>query len=548
MTPRFDNLMMNYPLTLTHFFERSRRLFAKKTIATRVPGRAMFRYTYDHFAERTTRLAGALAALGVRRGDRVATFAWNSHRHLEIYWAAPLSGAILHTLNIRLSPLDLTYIINHAGDSVIFVDASLWPTLAAIRDKLTTVRKIVIMPDGVADAVQTAGREHDEYEALLSAAEPLRAWPELGETDAAGMCYTSGTTGHPKGVVYTHRAMFLHCLAEATTDLFGISERDRILHIVPMFHANSWCLPFTGVMVGADQIFAGANPQPPDICRMIQNERITFTGAVPTVWIAIKELCEKEGYDISSLRTIAIGGSAAPRSLQQAYAKNFGVQMSHAWGMTEMTPLGTVTRLKSYMEDWSEEKKYDVYSRVGYASVGVDIRIVDDSGAVLPWDGESMGELQVRGPWVVGSYYDNPESADRFTADGWFRTGDVATIDAEGYVQITDRTKDLIKSGGEWVSSVDVENLIMSHPKVLEAAVIAVPHPKWVERPLACVVPKPGAALEPGEIIEFLRPQLAKWALPDAVEIIDAVPKTSVGKFDKKVLRERYKSWTPREA
>jgi fatty-acyl-CoA synthase len=548
VTPRFDNLMMNYPLTLTHFFERSRRLFAKKTIATRVPGRAMFRYTYDDFAERTTRLAGALAALGVRRGDRVATFAWNSHRHLEIYWAAPLSGAILHTLNIRLSPLDLTYIINHAGDSVIFVDASLWPTLAAIRDKLTTVRKIVIMPDGVADAVQTAGREHDEYEALLSAAEPLRAWPELGETDAAGMCYTSGTTGHPKGVVYTHRAMFLHCLAEATTDLFGISERDRILHIVPMFHANSWCLPFTGVMVGADQIFAGANPQPPDICRMIQNERITFTGAVPTVWIAIKELCEKEGYDISSLRTIAIGGSAAPRSLQQAYAKNFGVQMSHAWGMTEMTPLGTVTRLKSYMEDWSEEKKYDVYSRVGYASVGVDIRIVDDSGAVLPWDGESMGELQVRGPWVVGSYYDNPESADRFTADGWFRTGDVATIDAEGYVQITDRTKDLIKSGGEWVSSVDVENLIMSHPKVLEAAVIAVPHPKWVERPLACVVPKPGAALEPGEIIEFLRPQLAKWALPDAVEIIDAVPKTSVGKFDKKVLRERYKSWTPREA
>jgi fatty-acyl-CoA synthase len=548
VTARFDDLMMSYPLTLTHFFERSRRLFAKKTIATRVPGRGMFRYTYGDFAERTTRLAGALAALGVRRGDRVATFAWNSHRHLELYWAAPLSGAVLHTLNIRLSPLDLTYIINHAGDSVIFADASLWPALAAIRHKLPTVRKIVIMPDGVADAAQTAGGEHHEYEALLSAAEPLRAWPELRETDAAGMCYTSGTTGHPKGVVYTHRAMFLHCLAEATTDLFGISERDRILHVVPMFHANSWCLPFTALMVGADQIFAGANPQPPDVCRMIQNERITFTGAVPTVWIAIKELCEKEGYDISSLRTIAIGGSAAPRSLQQAYAKSFGVQMSHAWGMTEMTPLGTVTRLKSYMEDWSEEKKYDVYSRVGYASVGVDVRIVDDSGTVLPWDGNSMGELQVRGPWVVGSYYDNPESADRFTADGWFRTGDVATIDPEGYVQITDRTKDLIKSGGEWVSSVDVENLIMSHPKVLEAAVIAVPHPKWVERPLACVVPKPGAALEPGEIIEFLRPQLAKWAVPDAVEIIDAVPKTSVGKFDKKVLRERYKSWTPREA
>jgi acyl-CoA synthetase (AMP-forming)/AMP-acid ligase II len=546
VTARFDDLMMSYPLTLTHFFERSRRLFARKTIATRVPGRPLFRYTYADFAERTMRLAGALATLGIRRGDRVATFAWNSHRHLELYWAAPLSGAVLHTLNIRLSASDLTYIINHAGDSIIFVDASLWPVIAGIRDKLSTVRRIVIMPDGVGGATETLPAEHPEYDALVARAEPVREWPVLAETDAAGMCYTSGTTGHPKGVVYTHRAMFLHCLAEATTDLFGISENDRILHIVPMFHANSWCLPYTAVMVGADQIFAGANIQPPDICRLIQSEKVTFTGAVPTVWIAIKELCEKEGYDISSLRTIAIGGSAAPRSLQQAYAKNFGVQMSHAWGMTEMTPLGTVTRLKSYMEDWSEERKYDVYSRVGYASVGVDVRIVDDAGAELPWDGERMGELQVRGPWVIASYYDNPESADRFTADGWFRTGDVATIDAEGYVQITDRTKDLIKSGGEWVSSVDVENLIMSHPKVLEAAVIAVPHPKWVERPLACVVPKPGCVLEPGEILEFLRPQLARWALPDAVEIIDAVPKTSVGKFDKKVLRERYKGWTPR--
>src|SRR5438876_818377 len=547
---RFDDLMMRYPLTLTHFFERSRRLFARKTIATRVPDGPPFRYTYGEFAERTTRLAGALAALGVRRGDRVATFAWNSHRHLELYWAVPLSGAILHTLNIRLSAHDLTCIVNHAADSIIFVDASLLPLLETFRHKLPTVRRIVVMPEG-AGALGSSGptsAAHAEYEALVAGAAPLSGWPELRETDAAGMCYTSGTTGHPKGVVYTHRAMFLHCLAEATTDLFGISENDRILHIVPMFHANSWCLPYTALMAGADQIFAGPNPQPPDICRMIQGEKVTFTGAVPTVWIAIKELCEREGYDISSLRTIAIGGSAAPRSLQQAYAKNFGVQMSHAWGMTEMTPLGTVTRLKSYMGDWSEEKKYDVYSRVGYPSVGVDARIVDDSGAELPWDGESMGELQVRGPWGVASYYDNRESADRFTADGWFRTGDVATIDAEGYVQITDRTKDLIKSGGEWVSSVDVENLIMSHPKVLEAAVIAVPHPKWIERGLACVVPKPGQTLEPGEIVDFLRPRLAKWALPDEVLIIEAVPKTSVGKFDKKVLRERYKRRRPNDA
>jgi fatty-acyl-CoA synthase len=315
-----------------------------------------------------------------------------------------------------------------------------------------------------------------------------------------------------------------------------------------MFHANSWCLPFTGVMVGANQIFAGPNPQPRDICELVQTEKVTFTGAVPTVWIAVKDLCEKEGWDISSLRTIAIGGSAAPKAMQLAFRKQFGVTMSHAWGMTEMTPLGTIARLKSYMHGWSEDAQYDVRARVGYPSVGVDARIVDEAGEELPWDGESMGELQVRGPWVLGAYYDNPASTDRFTRDGWFRTGDVATIDAEGYVQITDRTKDLIKSGGEWISSVDVENMIMSHPKVLEAAVIAVPHPKWVERPLACVVPKPGQTLAPAEIVDFLRPRLAKWALPDAVEIIAAVPKTSVGKFDKKVLRERYKNWAAKDA
>ena len=539
------NLMMHYPLTLTHFFERSRRLWPQKRLATRVPGQPLFRYTYADFAERTLRLAGVLAELGVKKGDRVATLAWNSHRHLELYWAAPCSGAVLHTLNLRLAPQDLTFIINHAADSVIFADASLWPILEGIRDRIPSVRTIVIMRDAPEPRVPAA---LPEYEALLAAASPLRRWPTLDETDAAGMCYTSGTTGNPKGVVYTHRAMFLHCLAQAMTDSFGISEDDTLLHIVPMFHANSWCLPFTAVMVGSTQIFAGPNPQPRDICELVQQEKVTFTGAVPTVWIAVKELCEKEGWDISSLRTIAIGGSAAPKAMQLAYRRQFGVTMSHAWGMTEMTPLGTIARLKSYMKQWPEDAQYEVRARVGYPSVGVDARIVDEEGRELPWDGASMGELQVRGPWVVSAYYDNPESAERFTADGWFRTGDVATIDAEGYVQITDRTKDLIKSGGEWISSVDVENLIMSHPKVLEAAVIAVPHPKWVERPLACVVPKPGQTLEPGEIVDFLRPRLAKWALPDEVLIIDAVPKTSVGKFDKKVLRERYKRRRPNDA
>jgi fatty-acyl-CoA synthase len=539
MTAPLHDLMMDYPLTLTHFFERSRRLFARKTLATRRPGQPLFRYTYADFAARTQALAGVLRDLGVQRGDRVATLAWNSHRHIELYWAIPLSGAVLHTLNFRLSAHDLTYIINHAGDSIIFVDAAVWPVLAAIRDKIPGVRTVVVMHDGARDPSVPA--DLPEYETLLAGAAPLTAWPTLAETDAAAMCYTSGTTGHPKGVVYTHRALFIHCLAEAMADCMAMSENDVILHIVPMFHANAWCVPFCGTMVGATQIFGGPTPQPRDICEIVQAEKVTLVGAVPTVWIAVKELVEKEGYDISSIRCIPIGGSAAPRSLLEHFDKEFGASMMHAWGMTEMSPLGTISRLKSYMREWPEDARYAVRAKQGYPSVGVELRIVDDAGREQPWDGQAMGEIQVRGPWIIRSYYDNAESADRFTADGWFRTGDVATVDPEGYVQITDRTKDLIKSGGEWISSIDVESMIMSHPKVLEAAVIAVPHPKWVERPLACVVAKPGVALAPDEILDFLRPRLAKWALPDEVVLLEAVPKTSVGKFDKKVLRERFK-------
>ena len=552
MAAPLDDLMMDYPLTLTQFFERARRLFGKKTLATRRPGQALFRYTYADFAERTLRLAGVLRDLGVRKGDRVATLAWNSHRHLELYWAVPLSGAVLHTLNFRLSAQDLTYIVNHAGDSVLFVDASVWPAFAAIRDRCPTIRTVVVMHDGAPSLGGQAGAPAEipadlpDYETLLAGTAPIEAWPALGERDAAAMCYTSGTTGHPKGVVYTHRALYIHCLAQSMADSMALSERDVILYIVPMFHANGWCVPFSGTMLGSTQIFGGPNPQPRDICEIVQTEKVTFVGAVPTVWIAVKELVEKDGYDISSIRCIPIGGSAAPRSLLEHFDKKVGASMMHAWGMTEMSPLGTLSRLKSYMTAWPEDQQYAVRAKQGYVSVGVDLRIVDDEGREVPWDGVSMGEIQVRGPWIIRSYYDNPESADRFTADGWFRTGDVAMVDPEGYVQITDRTKDLIKSGGEWISSIDVESMIMSHPKVLEAAVIAVPHPKWVERPLACVVPKPGATLQPEEIVEFLRPRLAKWALPDEVVLLDAVPKTSVGKFDKKVLRERFRDWAPR--
>ena len=536
-----QGMMMDYPLTLTHFFERTRRLFPRKRLATRIPGAPLFEYTYAAFADRVARLAGGLAALGVRRGDRVGTLAWNSHRHLELYWAAPLSGAVLHTVNLRLAPADLVYIINHAGDTVLFVDASLWPLLAPIRKELRTVRQIVVMPDGpLPDEPGLV-----EYEALLAGARTVEQWPRLDENDAAGMCYTSGTTGHPKGVLYSHRAIFLHSMGVAMADTLAISERDVILHVVPMFHANAWCVPFAAVMVGATQLFAGPHPQPRDIAELIQRERVTFVGAVPTVWIAVKELVEKEAFDLSSVRCIPIGGSAAPRALIEHYEKKLGVPMTHAWGMTETTPLGTVSRLKSYMESRADAERFTIRAKQGYAVAGIDLRAVDEAGREVPWDGRTAGELQVRGPWVIRAYYDNPDTAAQFTEDGWFRTGDVVTIDSEGYIQITDRTKDLIKSGGEWISSVDLENLIMAHPKVLEAAVIAVPHPQWVERPLACVVPRPGSAgeVDAAEVLEFLRPRVARWWLPDGVVIIDAIPKTGVGKFDKKVLRERFRDW-----
>jgi fatty-acyl-CoA synthase len=538
-------LIMDYPLTLTHFFERSRRLFAKKPLGTRVPGVGLWKYTYADFAERTCRLATALATLGIRRGDRVGTFAWNSHRHLEAYFAAPCMGAVLHTVNFRLSAQDITYIVSHAEDQVLVADASLWSLLEPIRKDLKSVKHIIVMKDTPEAEIPPGTLD---YEALLREAEPLRDWPLLEETDAAGMCYTSGTTGHPKGVVYTHRAIFLHVMASSTVDVFGISERDVILHIVPMFHANAWCVPFAGVANGSTQYFGGPNPQPRDIVEIVHRERVTFVGAVPTVWLAIQGIVEQEPqWDISCIRCIPIGGSAAPKTLIETFEKKFGANMLHAWGMTEMTPLGTVCRLKSYMDAAPDEERYAVRAKQGTVVAGVDLRIVDDAGQAQPWDGKSQGEIQVRGPWITSGYYENPAGAAQFTEDGWFRTGDVAVIDPEGYVQITDRTKDLIKSGGEWISSVDMETTIMGHPQVLEAAVIAIPHEKWVERPLACVVPKPEfeGSLTKQDILDYLAPRVAKWWLPDDVVFVDAVPKTSVGKFDKKVLRERFKEWKP---
>ncbi|MDO8477317.1 MAG: long-chain fatty acid--CoA ligase [Candidatus Rokubacteria bacterium] len=539
-------LIMDYPLTLTQFFERARKIFHRKTMATRVPGLGLQRYTYRDYADRVCRLSAALAGLGLKKGDRVGTFAWNSHRHMEIYFAAPLMGMVLHTVNIRLSAQDLTYIINHAEDQVLIVDASLWHLLEPIRKDLKSVKHVIVMKDSPTAEIPAGALD---YEALVADANPIEAWPKLDETDAAGMCYTSGTTGHPKGVLYTHRGIYLHCFGSSTVDVLGICERDVILHIVPMFHANAWCVPFAGVMNGSTQIFGGPNPQPRDIIEIVHNERVTVVGAVPTVWIAIQAILEKEPqWDISSIRCIPIGGSAAPKSLIELFDKKYGAYMLHAWGMTEMSPLGTVCRPRSYTDSLPEEERYNIRAKQGAMVAGVDMRIVDEGGRLQPWDGKSVGEIQVRGPWITSGYYNNPAGAAQFTEDGWFRTGDVASIDSEGYVQITDRTKDLIKSGGEWISSVDMETAIMDHPKVLEAAVIAVPHERWQERPLACVVPKPEFKdkLTEKEILDHLTPRVAKWWLPDEVVFIDAVPKTSVGKFDKKVLRERFKNWKPK--
>jgi fatty-acyl-CoA synthase len=534
-----QGLMMDYPLTLTHILERGRRFFPGKEIVTKTAA-GLHRYTYADMYARASQLANALDRLGISSDGRVATFAWNTNRHLEIYFAAPCSGRVLHPLNIRLFPEQIVYIANHAEDEVVFVDASLVPALEKLAPQFRTVRHYVIMADGALP--ETTLPNAISYEELIAAAAPDYNWPRLDENSAAAMCYTSGTTGNPKGAAYSHRAMFLHSFSECMSDSLGLRESDTVLPVVPMFHANAWGLPHSATLVGAKQVFPGPFLDGRSLAELIQNERVTVAAGVPTIWMGLLQMLEKESFDISSLRAMPVGGSAAPQSMIERYEKQFGAFILHAWGMTEMTPLGTVSNLKSHMASWPEAQRFKMRAKQGVTVPGVEARIVDEQGRELPWDGQSFGELQVRGPWIISGYYNDERSADSFQ-DGWFRTGDVATIDEEGYLQIVDRTKDLVKSGGEWISTVDLENAIMAHPKVLEAAVIAVPHPRWQERPLACVVPKADFrdSLTSAEILEFLGSRVAKWQLPDEVIFIESVPKTSVGKFDKKVLREQFK-------
>ncbi|HEY7417124.1 MAG TPA: long-chain fatty acid--CoA ligase [Ktedonobacteraceae bacterium] len=534
-----NGLMMDYPLTLQHTFHRATHLFPEREVATLTED-GIHRYTYADFGRRTTRLAAALAKLGVKSGDRVATFGWNSYRHLELYFAIPCMGAVLHTLNIRLFADQIAYIANDAEDSIIFIDGDLIPLLEPLAEKLPTVRQYVIMGTPSPKATGKLSPSID-YEELLESAPEDFAWPKLDENMACAMCYTSGTTGNPKGVVYSHRSTFLHSLCTTQADTLALSEHDILLPIVPMFHANAWGLAHAAPLVGAKQVFPSRFMDPTKMAQLIAGEHVTLAAGVPTIWIGLLQVRAKQEFDLSSLNRILCGGSAVPLSLIEGLQKH-NLTIVQGWGMTEMSPLGTLGVIKHKFQGLSNDEKNHLRSKQGVTVAGVDLRIVDlATNQEVPWDGKTYGEIQVRGPWIARAYYHDTDSASKFM-DGWFRTGDVAVIDPDGYVQVVDRTKDLVKSGGEWISSIELEGLIMGHPKVLEAAVIALPHPVWQERPVACVVPKPEFKdqITKEEIREYLSSRVAKWWLPDEVLFLEAVPKTSVGKFDKKVLRAQF--------
>jgi len=527
-----QSTMQDRPLTIASVVEHGKRVFATSRVATD-EGERTRQTTFAAVAERAERLAAALKRLGVRPGDRVATFAWNSQEHLEAYLAVPSMGAVLHTLNIRLFPEQLAYVANHAEDHVVLVDASLVPLLAPVAPQLTTVRSYVVIGDGAEPLLAGA----IPYEELLAGEAPGYVWPQVDERSAAAMCYTSGTTGAPKGVVYSHRSTLLHSLSICGGSTFGLTSSDRILLVVPMFHANAWGLPYAGWMVGSDLVMPGRFLQAKPLCRLIAETRPTFSAAVPTIWNDLLLYAETHPVDFSSFRMVACGGSAVPRSLMERFAERHGVKIVQAWGMTETSPLAAIAHAP---RETAPGEELDWRTKTGRLMAGVELRIVDAAGQALPWDGTTVGEIEVRGPWITGSYYKDPDP-EKFH-DGWLRTGDVGSVDRLGFIQITDRAKDVIKSGGEWISSVELENHIMAHPDVVEAAVVAVPDERWQERPLACVVLRDGAVAGTSELRAFLDDRVARWWVPERWCFLAEVPKTSVGKFDKKVLRARFGS------
>jgi fatty-acyl-CoA synthase len=530
--------MQHADLRISAILEHGRRVWGRSQVLT-CEGDTSRAASYATVGERAHRLALALARLGIRQGDRVGTFMWNNQEHLEAYLAVPSMGAVLHTLNIRLFTEQLVYVINHAEDRVLLADDSLLPLLAKVAPELTTVEAFIIVGAGDTSALAAADAQRKRpilrYEALLAAEKGEYAWPELEEHTPAAMCYTSGTTGHPKGVVYSHRSTYLHSMAIQAGSMCALSDADRILMIVPMFHANAWGMPYAAYMCGADLVMPARFLVADKLCAMMQRERPTFAAAVPTIWNEVLHYTEGKDVDLSCLRLVICGGAAVPRVLMERFEQKFGVRIIQAWGMTETSPVGSVAHPP---RGTSGAEAMTYRAKTGRPVAGVELRIVDDAGQPLPWDGKAVGELEARGPWVTASYYRDPDP-QKFH-DGWLRTGDVGSIDELGYVQITDRAKDVIKSGGEWISSVDLEGQLMAHPAVLEAAVIGVPDDKWSERPLACVVKRQGQEVSAAELREFLKGRVASFWLPERVAFIAQVPRTSVGKFDKKVLRKQF--------
>jgi fatty-acyl-CoA synthase len=520
----------DHPLTIQAALARMRRVVGHGEVAT-LTDDGVTRASYAEVADRAERLAAGLAALGVQAPDRVATFCWNTQAHLEAYMAVPSMGAVLHTLNLRLFEEQLLYIVNHAQDKVVIVDDNLVPLLEKVADRLETVEHYIVVGDGDTGALEPVTR----YEDLLAAHGSGFDWPELDDHQASGLCYTSGTTGNPKGVLYSHRSAILHGVMSLTADSIGVSAKDRVMPVVPMFHANAWGLVHAAVLAGADLVMPNRFLQGEPLAKLIESERVTVTGAVPTIFMDMLRYVDEHGTDLSSLRQVACGGSAVPRSLMEAFEDRHGVRIVQAWGMTETSPVATVAQEPREVEG---EERWAYRATAGRVLPMLEIRLIGDDGQEVPWDGESTGEVQIRGPWVASSYYEDPSGDEKFD-DGWLRTGDIASMDDEGYMRISDRSKDVIKSGGEWISSVDLENELMAHPDVLEAAVVAMPDEKWSERPLACVVPTSGAGVDAEALREHLASRVAKWWLPDAFAEIEEVPKTSTGKFDKKVLRGR---------
>jgi fatty-acyl-CoA synthase len=512
-----DGLMMDRPLLVKQLAERAEAIFGDREVVARTQD-GIERTTYRQIVERARRLASALTELGVEPGDRVASFAWNSIRHLELYLAVPSMGAILHTLNIRLFEEDLHYITTHADDRIVFVDAS----LAGAMPSFEATEREVVMPDG------PGGREDAlDYEELIAGGDPGFEFPDFPESTAAAMCYTSGTTGRPKGVLYSHRSVVLHTLGAGLPDSMGIREADSVMPVVPMFHAMAWGIPYVATMVGARQVLPGPDLSPQGLADLIASEGVTWTAGVPTIWNGMLELDPQP--DLSSLRELKAGGSAVPESLIRGFHERFGIPLVQGWGMTETSPLAATSRLPGDTE-LSDDEAFALRAAQGRVLPLIDFRIDEESG----------GELQVRGPWIARDYYNDPSGPEKFTEDGWLRTGDVAELERGAYIKLVDRTKDLVKSGGEWISSVELENHVMAHPEVVEAAVIAVPDERWGERPCACVVVRAGSELDADGLRAHLEDRVVKWWLPERIEFIDEIPKTSVGKFDKKVLRARF--------